>query len=160
MGSVGNTVQAPATKYNDYGFEVENNNNPDIEFTDSHWRQMSKLTKYFDAFQDPDLERAVRDKMYEVGESNEEALTLYSKIEDGDNVTNDEYWAGMHALADMLGVSQKRYTVWDSNMLGWDEKYASIEQAAMWANEQDDAKYIYDTWTRKYRKIGGKNWRS
>ena len=159
MGSIGN-VSTPSTKYNDYGFEVENSNSPDIEFTDSHWKQMANLTKYFGAFEDYDLERDVRNKMYDLGESNEGALDLYSKIEDGDNVTNDEYWAGIHALANMIGVSQKRYTVWDNSMSAWDEKHASIEQAEQWASEQNDAKYIYDTWTRKYRKIGGKNWRS
>lgn len=150
---------APATKYNDQGFEIENSNNPDVEFTDSHWKAMSKLTKnYFGAFEDPDLERDVRNKMYD--QTDEAALDLYSKIEDGDNVTNDEYWAGIHALSDMLGVRQRRYTVWDSDMVSWDEKYTSIEQAEQWAVEHDGATYIYDTWTRKYRKIGDKDWRS
>ena len=75
---------APATKYNDQGFEIENSNNPDVEFTDSHWKAMSKLTKnYFGAFEDPDLERDVRNKMYD--QTDEAALDLYSKIEDGDN---------------------------------------------------------------------------
>lgn len=166
MGSVGknNTVSTiPVTRENEYGFEVEESRNPEVEFTDRTWKEMAELQqKYFDAFRDYDLQKDVRDKMYEIGEDSryEDALDLYNRIENGDNVTNDEFWTGYHVLADYLGIRPQRYTVLDSSRLAWDDRFTSVEQAEHWAAEREDASYVYDRWTRKYRKIGGKNWRS
>ena len=164
MGSIGASkiVAISATKYNEQGFEVEDSKNPEIEFTDRVWKEMAELRKYFDAFQDYDLQKDVRDKMYEIGEDSryEDAMDLYNRIENGDNVTEDEYWAGYHVLAGYLNIRPQRYTVWDSGMSAWDDRFTSVEQAEHWAAEREGAKYVYDRWTRKYRKIGGKNWRN
>lgn len=171
MGSIGNKatgqtkqpvpVEEPVkTKINEYGFEVEDSNNPNLDFSDSVWKEMAELNKYFDAFIDYDLQKDVRDKMYKIGEDSkyEDALDLYNRIETEDNVTEDEYWAGYHVLADWLNIRPKRYTVLDSGMTAWDERFSSVEQAEAWANEHEGTKYVYDKWTHKYRKIGGKNW--
>ena len=162
MGGRGNinsgTASVPATHENEYGFEIENSNSPEVEFTNNFWQKMSELRGY-DAFRDSDLSRLVDEKMYELGENApDEALTMFSRIQES-SVTDDEYWAGYHAMADWLHIQQPRYTVLDENGSAWDEKYGNVEQAEAWANEHEGA-YIYDTWTRKMRKIGGKNWRS
>ena len=159
-GGARNNSPAPAsTKENSYGFEVENTNSPVVEFTDSFWEKMAELRGY-GAFKDSDLSRLVDEKMYELGENADgDALTMFSRIQE-EGITDDEYWAGYHAMADWLGIKQPRYTVLDEGGSAWDEKYSSVESAEAWANERDEAKYIYDTWTRKMKKIGGKNWRS
>lgn len=163
MGSVG-TVSTPSTKYNDYGFEVENSNSPDLEFTDSTWKDMAELRGY-DAFRDSELASRVDDRISELVNQygdleayNSDLTTLRERIE-GSNVTDDEYWAAYHVMANYLGIRPNRYTVMDSNMSSWDERFSSTEQAEEWASQREGA-YVYDTWTRKYRKIGGKNWRS
>lgn len=170
MGGRGNsgnrnsgTASVPTTRENEYGFEVENTNSPDLEFNDSLWKEMSNLRGY-GAFEDSDLRKLVDNKISELVEEygdleryNSDLTSLIEHMQ-GDNVTGDEYWAGYHVAANWLGIQQPRYTVLDNNMSPWDEKYGSVEQAEAWANEHEGA-YIYDTWTRKYRKIGGKNWR-
>lgn len=156
--AVRNSGSTPATKENSYGFEVENSNSPEVEFTDSFWQKMADL-KAYGVFEDSDLSKRVDEKMYDLGENApDEALTMFSRIQES-AVTEDEYWAGYHAMADWLGIRQSRYTVMDSDMLPWDERYSSVEQAESWAAEHEGA-YVYDTWTHKYHKIGGKNWRS
>ena len=161
MGSVGagrNSSKVKLTYENAYGFEVENSNSPEVEFTDNFWQKMADL-KAYDAFRDSDLSRRVDEKMYDLGENApDEALEMFSRIQES-AVTEDEYWAGYHAIADWLGVKQSRYTVMDSDRIPWDERYTDVEQAEHWAAEHEGA-YVYDTWTHKYRKIGGKNWRS
>lgn len=163
MGSVGNTA-VPATKYNDYGFEIENSNSPEIEFTDRVWKEMSDLQSY-GAFRDSELagrvDARISDLVSQYGDLeayDSDLTTLREKIENS-GVTDDEYWAAYHVMANMLGIKPNRYTVWDSDMTPWDERFSSTEQAEHWAGEREGAKYLYDTWTRKYRKIGGKNWR-
>lgn len=161
-----NTSSEPATKENSYGFEVENTEYPDVEFTDRVWNKMAELRAY-GAFEDSDLRRLVDDRISDLVDQyddlarfDEDLTTLREKIEN-DNVTDDEYWAGYHVMADMLHISPPRYTVLENTGgAGWDEKFSSVEQAEAFANERSEAKYVYDTWTRKYRKIGGKNWRS
>ena len=168
MGSIGannnssSTTPANSTKYNEYGFEVENSNSPELEFTDYYWKKMRELSQYEgDAFHDEDLQRRVKDRMYELGDNaSDAAFTLFDRAENSDNITDDEYWTAYHALAEELGISPRRYAVSDAGGYLWEERFASTEQAVLWANERDgDAPYIYDRWTRKYRKIGGKNWR-
>lgn len=172
MGGRGNAGErnssssTPATRYNEQGFEVENNNSPEVEFTDRVWKEMAELRKYFDAFEDPDLASDVDNRISELVdqygdlENYDSDLTTLREHLERENVTSDEYWAGYHVMADWLNIRPQRYTVWDSDMSPWDERFTSEEQAADWANQREDAKYIYDRWTRKYRKIGGKNWRS
>ena len=173
MGSIGNdngvrsTIsewREPETKENQYGFEVEASNSPDVEFTDATWKHMNELRAY-DAFRDSELADRVDNRISQLVDQygdleayDSDLTTLRERIE-GSNVTDDEYWAGYHVMADMLGIKPNRYTVMDSDMAIWDQRYSSLEQAELWASEQDDAKYIYDTWTRRYRTIGGKNWR-
>lgn len=152
------------TKENAYGFEVEDNMYPDVSFTEALWKEMAELRGY-GAFEDSDLRKLVDDKVSELVDEygdldiyNSDLTSVIEHIQ-GENVTDDEYWAGYHVAANYLGIQQPRYTVLDSDMSSWDEKYGNVEQAEVWANEHEGA-YIYDTWTRKYRKIGGKNWRS
>ena len=152
----------PKTKYNEYGFEVESSNSPELEFTDYYWKKMRELSQYEgDAFHDEDLQRQVKDKMYELGDNaSDAAFTLFDRAENGDNITDDEYWTAYHALAEELGIRPRRYAASDASGYPWEERFASTEQAEMWAAERDgDALYIYDRWTRRYRKIGGKNWK-
>ena len=125
---------------------------------------MAELRGY-GAFEDSDLRKLVDDRVSELVEEygdldryNSDLTSLIEHMQ-GDKVTDDEYWAGYHLAANWLGIQQPRYTVLDSGMSPWDEKYGNVEQAEAWANEHEGA-YVYDTWTRKYRKIGGKNWRS
>lgn len=159
MSSIGTNSNTPSTRSNEYGFEIENTSNPEIEFSDSFWKKMSELQAY-GVFRDGDLSRDVEEKLYQLGDDiNDDVATIYGRIQE-DGVTEDEYWAGYHLLADMLGIQQRRFTVLDENESAWDEKFTSVEQAEQWAAGRDSATYIYDTWKRKYRKIGGKNWRS
>lgn len=167
MGSIGasRNTSVSATRENEYGFEVENNNSPDLEFTDTVWQEMADLRGY-DAFTDNDLRRRVDDRISELVDQygdldryDSDLTSLREHIE-GDNVTDDEYWTAYHVMAKWLGIQPNRYTVLDNGQSAWDEKFTSVEQAEAFANERSDATYVYDTWTRKYRKIGGKNWRS
>lgn len=165
MGSIGTSSStAPSTRYNEQGFEVENSNSPDVEFTDTTWNQMARLRE-LGGFTNPDLADLVDSRISELVDQygdleayNSDLTTLRERIE-GSNITDDEYWAGYHVMANMLGIQAPRYTVMDNNQSPWDEKFGSVEQAEQWANERNDAKYVYDTWTRKMRRIGGKNWR-
>ena len=164
MGSIGNTT-VPSTKYNDYGFEVENNNSPEVDFTNRVWEEMAELRGY-GVFEDSELRNRVDDRISELVDQygdleayDADLTTLRERIEE-DAVTNDEYWAAYHVMANQLGIRPNRYTVMDNAQSPWDERFSSVEQAEQFANERNEATYVYDTWTRKYRKIGGKNWRS
>lgn len=115
MGSVGANRNTPSsiTKYNDYGFEVENNDYPELEFTDRHWKEMAKLRDK-GLFADGDLRSAVDSKISDLVDKygdlevyNADATNIIERI-DNNGVTEDEYWAGYHAVADMLGVKQKK----------------------------------------------------
>lgn len=90
---------------NKYGFEVYDKE-PEVEFTDSHWKEMAKLRKV-GKFMDTELRREVDEKMYELGEeADEDSLTLFDKMQE-DRVTDDEYWAAYHAIANFLGLKKK-----------------------------------------------------
>lgn len=162
--SSSSSVEKPKTITNAQGFDVENSDNPDIEFSKLTWEHMAELRK-LGGFEDDDLRRLVDDRISEILEEYDDLsrynadLTNVIEHIQGDNVTDDEYWAGYHVAADYLNISQRRYTVLDSNMSAWDGKYSSVEQAEAWANEHNDAVYVYDTWQNKYRKVGGKSWR-
>lgn len=162
--SISETTKVSAIKLNSLGFEIEDSDNPDIEFSKLVWERMAELRK-LGGFEDDDLRRLVDNKISdlidEYGDLERYDSDLTSLVEhlQGDNITDDEYWAGYHVMADSLNIAQRRYTVLDSNQVAWDNRYSSEEQAEAWANEHDDAAYVYDLWTRKYRKIGGKNWR-
>lgn len=174
MGSIGNntsnvsntsnTVQS-TTRENEYGFEVENSNSPELEFTDSVWQEMSDLRAY-GAFEDSDLRSRVDDRISELVDQYDDLanydsdLTSLREHVENESVTDDEYWTAYHVMAKWLGIQPNRYTVLDNGQSAWDERFTSVEQAEAFANERSDATYVYDTWTRKYRKIGGKNWRS
>lgn len=163
MGSVGNVV--PTTRENAYGFEIENSNSPVVEFTDLTWKEMAEL-RALGGFTDSDLADRVDSRISELVDQygdlelyNSDLTSLRERLDES-GITDDEYWAGYHVMANMLGIRPNRYTVWDKDMSPWDDRFTSVEQAEQWANEREDATYVYDTWTRKYRKIGGKNWRS
>ena len=90
-------------KENASGFEVSSGI---VEFSDAHWKEMAKLRKK-GKFADSDLSRRVDDKLYELGEAaGDDILTMYDKIQD--DVTDDEYWAGYHAIANWLKLSGKK----------------------------------------------------
>ena len=158
-------TQQPKTKYNEQGFEVEDSDYPDIEFNDAWWQRMTELRGY-GVFQDSELRSRVDDRISQLVdeygdlERYDPNLTSVRERIELDHITDDEYWAGYHLMADWLGIRPNRYTVMDSEGGVWDERYSSLEQAETWAAEQEDAKYIYDTWTRKMKKLGGKNWRN
>lgn len=156
----------PTTKENSYGFEVENTDYPELEFNDKTWAKMSELRGY-GAFEDSDLRRLVDDKISDLvnqyddlARYDEDLTNIRERIEN-DGVTDDEYWAAYHVMADMLGINPPRYTVLENlGGAGWDERFSSVEQASAFANERSEAKYIYDTWKRKAMKLGGKTWRN
>lgn len=171
MGSIGsstssNTSTAPATRENEYGFEVENSNSPELEFTDRTWKEMAELRGY-GAFEDSELRNMVDDRISELVDQyddlarfDEDLTNLRERIENT-GVTDDEYWAAYHVMANMLGIKPPRYTVLENaGGAGWDERFSSVEQAEAFANERSEAKYIYDTWKRKGMRIGGKTWRN
>ena len=160
---VNNVPITNPTKYNDYGFEIEDTNSPDVEFTDDLWQEMANLRAY-GAFTDSELRDDVDDKISQLVNQygdlaayDADLTTLREKI-DGENITDDEYWAGYQVMAKWLGILPRRYTVWDSQKVPWDDKFTSVAVAEQWADGHDGA-YVYDTWLKKYRKIGGKNWR-
>lgn len=170
MGSIGSSTSSgtstiPTTRENEYGFEVENTNSPELEFTDRLWKEMAELRGY-GVFEDSELRDRVDSKISELVDQyddlaryDEDLTNLRERIENT-GVTDDEYWAGYHVMANMLGIKQNRYTVLENaGGAGWDERFSSVEQAEAFANERSDAKYIYDTWKRKGIKIGGKTWR-
>ena len=89
---------------NKYGFEVYNKN-PEVEFTDAHWKKMAQLRKK-GKFYDSDLSRKVDDKLYELQENaGDDVLSMYDKMQE-DRVTDDEYWAGYHAIAEWLKIKK------------------------------------------------------
>lgn len=165
MGSIGiSSNTTPSTKYNEQGFEIEASNSPDVEFSELTWNQMAELRK-LGGFTNPELADLVDNRISELVDQygdleayDSDLTTLRERIE-GSNITDDEYWAGYHVMANMLRIQAPRYTVMDNTQSPWDEKFGSLEQAEHWAAEREDAKYVYDTWTRKMRRIGGKNWR-
>lgn len=159
-------TQQPKTKYNEQGFEVEDSNSPDMEFSDTMWEKMAELRSY-GVFQDSELRSRVDDKISQLVDEygdleryDADLTNTIERLESSSNITDDEYWAAYHFMADSLGIKPNRYTVMDSDGGVWDERYSSLEQAETWAAEQEDAKYIYDTWTRKMKKLDGKNWRN
>jgi len=173
MGSTGNKKEGatnppvaykpepPKTKINKYGFEVEDAEYPIVEFTDLAWKDTAdSIKKYPYWFEDQDLQDMVEEKIYQVAEDPkyEEAVSMYERLENED-VTSDEYWLGYHIIAGWLGIQQPRYHVLDSTGYTISENYGSVEGAEAWANEHEDATHIWDKWTHKYRKIGGKNWK-
>ena len=167
MGSIGasRNTAVSATRENEFGFEVENSNSPELEFTDSVWQEMAELRAY-DAFEDSDLRSRVDDRISELVDQYDDLanydsdLTSLREHIEAENVTDDEYWTAYHVMAKWLGIQPNRYTILDSNQSAWDEKFTSVESAEQWASQRDEATYVYDTWTRKYRKIGNKNWRT
>lgn len=164
MGSIGNTT-VPATKYNDYGFEVENSNSPEVEFTDRVWKEMAEL-RALGKFENYDLARLVDDRIYELVdqygdlEAYDSDLTTLREHLDTDSITSDEYWAGYQLMAKQLGIKAPRYFGGEgSGDYGYaDTQFGSVEQAEEWASNRG-LTHVYDSWTGKWRKIGGKNWR-
>lgn len=153
------------TKYNEYGFEVEDSREPIIEFTDNVWKRMAELQGY-GVFEDPNLARLVDDRIDELVDQygdleryDSNLTTIVEKIMDSE-VTSDEYWAAYHVIADQLGIQQPRYIAGENNSdYGYtDTRFGSEEQAEEWGKNRN-LTHIIDTWTGKYRKIGGKNWR-
>ena len=105
---------ASATKYNEQGFEVENSDHPDINFTDSWWDAMKELKRRGN-FEDTDLadrvEHRISDLVTEYGdlERYDADLTiLVERMENAEHITSDEYWAGIHSQAKMLGMKSRR----------------------------------------------------
>lgn len=156
----------PTTRENEYGFEVEATNSPALEFSDNTWKEMSEL-RVLDHFRDPDLARLVDNRISELIDQygdleayNSDLTTLRERLEES-AVTDDEYWAGYHVMADWLGIKSPRYIAGESSDdYGYtDTRFGSAEQAGEWGGNRD-LSYVIDTWTGKYRKIGGKNWRS
>ena len=181
MGSVGNANPLgvrnsmsewtePKSKINEYGFEVEDSDEPDIEFTDRFWKKLADLKKEYGDIAlnwNYELKRMVDNKIDDIVREYDDLYSydfdlgiLEDKVESSLNLTSDEYTAAYLDMADMLGLKPPRYTVLDGGMSAWDDTFSSPEQAEEWASNRDDAIYVFDTWTRKYRKIGGKNWRS
>lgn len=145
--------------YNKYGFEVEGGTSPEIEFSENTWKKMAELRK-LGGFEDPELKDLVDDKIYKLVdqygdlERYDSDLTTLREHLDSSRVTGDEYWTGYHVMADQLGIRAPRYTVMDRDESPWDETFGSAEEARDWASQRDDARYIFDKWTRKKERIG------
>lgn len=102
----------PETIENKYGFEVENKDDPVLSFTDSHWKKMAELKKQ-GKFYDHDLYDAVRDKITEIVDKYEDlynydsdACILRERMDEY-GITDSEWWAGWHLLAEWLGLKGK-----------------------------------------------------
>jgi len=102
----------PETIENKYGFEVENKDDPILSFTDSHWKKMAELKKH-GKFYDHDLYDAVRDKITEIVDKYEDlynydsdACILRERMDEY-GITDSEWWAGWHLLAEWLGLKGK-----------------------------------------------------
>lgn len=178
MGSIGaakssnpqprNTInewEERPTKDNEYGFEVEDSRDPELEFSDNVWKEMAEL-RSLGHFEDYDLSRLVDDRIYELVDQygdleryDSDLTSLRERLEEN-AVTTDEYWAGYHVMANMLGIQSPRYIAGEGGEdYGYaDTRFGSEEQAAEWGQNRD-LTHVIDTWTGKYRKIGGKNWR-
>ena len=63
-------------------------------------------------------------------------------------------------MAKSLGIKSPRYIAGENGEdYGYtDTRFGSEEQAAEWGKSRD-LTHVIDTWTGKYRKIGGKQWR-
>lgn len=153
------------TKINEQGFEVEATNSPEVEFRENVWKEMTDL-RALGHFEDSDLRYLVDNRISELVdqygdlERYDSDLTSLRERLEGDRVTDDEYWAGYHVMAQWLGIASPRYIAGESgNDYGYtDTRFGSPEQAADWGHNRD-LKYVIDTWTGRYIKIGGKNWR-
>ena len=139
--------EQPKTKYNEYGFEVENSDYPDIEFTDSLWKRMKDLKRHGD-FEDSDLADRVRnrinDLVMEYGDLeryDSELTTLVERMEGAEHITHDEYWAGIHVQADMLGMKSRLETLLDNKKINEAVQRAFYKANNM--NEPDIYKAIY-----------------
>ena len=135
------------TKYNEYGFEVENSDYPDVEFTDSWWKKMKDLKRHGD-FEDADLRGRVSDRIsdlvMEYGDLeayDSDLATLVGRMEDSERITDDEYWAGIHAQADMLGMKSRLETLLDNKKINEAVQRAFYKANNM--NEPDIYKAIY-----------------
>lgn len=159
-------TSAPATKYNKQGFEVESTNSPELEFSEDVWKKMADL-RALGHFRDPDLRSLVDDRISELVdqygdlEAYDADLTNLKERVENDAVTEDEYWAAYHTMADYLDISSPRYIAGESGEdYGYtDTRFGLEEEAAEWGKNRN-LTHVIDTWTGKYRKINGKNWRS
>ena len=154
------------TGINTEGCEVETGKSPVVEFSKLVWESMKELRK-LGHFEDSDLRRLVDDKISDLVDQygdleryDADLTTLRERLEE-DAVTNDEYWAGYHVMADMLGIRSPRFIAGENGSdYGYtDTRFGSAEEAEQWAGSRD-LTHVIDTWTGKYRKIGSKNWRS
>lgn len=103
----------PETIENKYGFEVENKDDPVLSFTDSHWKRMAELKKQ-GKFYNHDLYDEVKDKITEIVdkygdlyEYNSDACILRERMDEY-GITDHEWWAGWHLLAEWLGLKGKK----------------------------------------------------
>ena len=140
-------TQQPKTKYNEQGFEVEDSDSPDINFTDSWWDAMKELKRRGN-FEDADLadrvDHLINDLVTEYGdlERYDADLTiLVERMEDAEHITSDEYWAGIHSQAKMLGMKSRLDTLLDNKKVN-----EAVQRAFHKANgmkEPDIYKAIY-----------------
>lgn len=148
-------LRAPKTTYNKQGFETGS----EIEFSENTWKKMAELRK-LGGFEDPELKDLVDSKIYDLVseygdlERYDADLTTLRERLDESGITSDEYWTGYHVMADQLKIRAPRYTVMDRSESPWDETFGSAEEARDWASQRDDARYIFDKWTRKKERIG------
>lgn len=158
--------QETRTAINNEGFEIETGKSPVVEFSKMTWERMKELRK-LGHFEDPDLRYLVDNRISELVDQygdleryDADLTTLREKLEE-DAVTNDEYWAGYHVMADQLGIRSPRYIAGENGQdYGYtDTRFGSAEEAADWGHNRD-LTHVIDTWTGKYIKIGGKNWKN
>lgn len=118
VASIKNKNSKPArsnepTITNKYGFEVENTDDPVVSFSDGFWEKMAELKKK-GKFYDHDLYDEVRDKITEIVDEYEDLYNYDGDIGllrdrmDDYGITDHEYWAGWHCLAEWLGL--RKYT--------------------------------------------------
>lgn len=166
-GSTESTENASRkTGLNQWGFEIELGKSPEVEFSKLTWERMAQL-RALGHFEDYDLRMLVDNKISDLVnqygdlEAYDADLTNLRERIENEGVTDDEYWAAYHVMADTLGIRSPRYIAGENgNDYGYtDTRFGSMEEAADWGHSRD-LTHVIDTWTGKYIKIGGKNWRS
>ena len=104
---------------NKYGFDVTPESEALVHFTDDHWKDMAELRKK-GKFADLDVKNSIFDKAYELANKldtdewwaisetyGEDVACAFDYIGYG-GMTEDEYWALIHSVANQMKLKGRR----------------------------------------------------